>query len=77
MLIEALGGFAVSFLVSFLQGWLSDRRAASAQQTIGKVTAELNQAIAANKVKDAELQALANAPKDIDAALGRLEKGDA
>ena len=76
-LIGTLGSFVVSFLVSFLQGWLSDTRAVSAQKEIGQVTAERDQARAGNAAKDAELEALANAPKDIDAALARLDRGDA
>lgn len=44
---------------------------------LGRVTAERDAAIAANKAKDAELQAQADAPKDIDGALKRLDGGTA
>jgi hypothetical protein len=76
-LTSALGSFAVSFLVSFLQGWLSDMRAASTLRESGKLAAERDQAIAGNKAKGAELDALANAPKTMDDALERLDRGDA
>ena len=39
-MLEALSSFVVSFLVSFLRGWLSDLRAAAAQKEAGALEAQ-------------------------------------
>jgi len=38
-MLEALSSFVVSFLVSFLRGWLSDLRGAAAQREAGAASA--------------------------------------
>lgn len=76
----ALKPLAEAFLSTFsdwVNDWLRDQRAAQAQQDVGRVTAERDQAIAANKVKDAELDAAVNAPREVDDAIKRLEEGSA
>lgn len=63
-MLESLGSFVVTFLVSFLRGWLSDQRAAQALE--GKGRAET--AAAVNKeTADAERRAAA---AGVDAPMG-------
>lgn len=66
-------GFVAQVITSTYQTWQSNKTASD----LGKVTAERDQAQAANATKDAELNALANAPKDVDDALKRLDEGSA
>lgn len=79
-LAALLKPIAEAFFSAFgeaVSDWLTARRAEQAQRELGRVTAERDQAVAANKVKDAELEAAAGAPKDVDEAIARLEEGSA
>lgn len=60
-MLETLGSFVVSFLVSFLRGWLSDIRAASAQKEAGAAEAQVK----GQQQEEASLKEAGNA---IDAA---------
>lgn len=60
-MLEALSSFAVSFLVSFLRGWLSDIRAAAAQREAGGAEAR-------EQGRAQEDAALARTQSAIDAA---------
>jgi hypothetical protein len=66
-------GFLANVIVSALQSWQANKNTSD----LGRVTAERDQARAANKAKDAELDAQANSPKDIHDAVIRLEEGSA
>jgi ribosomal protein L11 len=66
-------GYAAQVILSALTAWQANKNTSE----LGRITAERDQAIAAAKAKDAELQAQSNAPKDIAGALARLDKGDA
>lgn len=70
-------GLLLGFLSNLILTAVKDWQANKTLTDLGRVTAERNQAQAANTAKDAELDALANAPKDTDAALKRLDEGSA
>lgn len=40
-MLEALGGFVISFLASLAQGWLEEMRRAAADSDLGRLRAEL------------------------------------
>lgn len=74
--LEQLAGFAITFLVKFLLGWLGDKRAEQAQRDLGRVTAERDQSIAGREA-ERELADIAARGTSDDDVLARLEKGDA
>jgi hypothetical protein len=66
-------GALAQVVTSAIQAW----QQSNAQSELGRITAERDQALAANKAKDAELYALRNAPTNVDEAAARLDAGTA
>lgn len=66
-------GALAQVVVSAFQSWQQSQQ----QSELGRVTAERDDARAANEAKDAELEALRNAPVNVDDAAKRLEEGSA
>lgn len=74
--MEFLGSFIVSFAVKFLLGLIQDAQNRAAQQKIGRLEVERDQARRGEEV-NADLAAKAAKRVSPDDAIARLEKGDA
>lgn len=75
-MLETLAGFALSFLVKLLLGWIEEHRKSAEAQEIGRLRSELEHAVEALRQQQiiAEIAARLVTRADV---LTRLEEGSA
>ena len=73
-MLEALAGFAVSFLAKVLLGWIEDASKTASEQEVGRLRSELDHALEALKKQQAMAEIAARFMTRAD-VLARLEEG--